>query len=190
MSLYTRFGKRAVDVVASATVLIALSPVLLAAAFAIRLEDGGPILFVSERVGRGGRTFPFYKFRSMPVNTAHVPSAEAGSLRVTRIGRVLRRTNLDELPQLVNILRGEMSLVGPRPAIPRQAELQNLRRASGALDCTPGLTGLAQVSAYDGMPETEKARYDAEYARSVTFRQDALVVLRTLGYLAKPPPAY
>jgi len=130
------------------------------------------------------------KFRSMPVTTADIPSAQAGALRVTRVGAIIRRTNIDELPQLFNILKGEMSIVGPRPPLPSQTRLLELRAAEGALDVAPGLTGLAQIKSYDGMPETEKAAYDGQYARNVTFLNDTMIVLRTFGYLAHRPPVY
>lgn len=190
MGLYARAGKRLFDIAASSAALVALSPALLAIGLAIRLEDGGSPFYVSERVGRDGRPFRFYKFRSMPVDTPGVPSAEAGTLTVTRVGRLIRRTNLDELPQLLNILRGDMSVVGPRPAIARQAELTRLRQANRALACRPGLTGLAQVESYDGMTDDAKADFDGHYARRVTLAGDLRIIVRTLGYLAKPPPVY
>ena len=126
----------------------------------------------------------------MPVNAAHVPSAQAKTLQVTRIGRLIRRTSIDELPQLWHILRGQMSVVGPRPAIKSQHDLVELRRANGGLACRPGLTGLAQVNSYDGMPEMEKATLDGTYAADVSARHDLRIVLRTFSYLTKPPPAY
>lgn len=188
--MYRAFFKRALDVAAAAAALLVLSPVMLLTALAIRLEDGGPALFRQKRVGRHGATFRIFKFRSMPVATADVPSAGAVALRVTRVGRFIRRTNLDELPQLFNILAGDMSLVGPRPALPAQAELCALRAELGADGCSPGLTGLAQVNSYDGMPEAEKARWDATYARTVSLATDARIVLRTFAYLLKRPPVY
>ena len=154
----------------AATALIVLSPFLLLAALCIYVEDRGPIFFRQRRIGRGGEQFEFLKFRSMPVNTDEVASADADKLAVTRTGKFIRRTNIDELPQLINILKGEMSLVGPRPAIPAQESLCLMRRDNGASDCPPGLTGLAQVNAYDGMPETEKAQWDGEYAAEVSFQ--------------------
>jgi len=190
MGWYRRFGKRAVDVVGASAALVLLAPLLAATAVLIKLEDRGPVLFRQTRVGRGGDPFPFLKFRSMAIGTPNLASADARGLRVTRVGRWIRRTNIDELPQLVNVLRGEMSLVGPRPALPSQTALVELRSRGGALDCLPGLTGLAQVSAYDGMPETEKAAFDGEYARTVSLRRDAGIVLRTFRYLTQPPPVY
>ena len=114
----------------------------------------------------------------------------ADSLELTRIGRFIRRTNFDELPQLLNILKGDMSVVGPRPAIKSQSELIALRQANGALACRPGLTGLAQVSSYDGMTDVQKAVFDGEYARSVSLAVDLRIIVRTVTYLLKPPPRY
>ena len=188
--LYARFGKRLFDIAAAGLAAVVLSPVLVGIAAAIRLEDGESPFYVSERIGRDGKPFMFYKFRSMPVGTATVPSASADGLRVTRIGKWIRRTNVDELPQLYNILRGDMSVVGPRPGLASQDRLVALRRANGSLLCRPGLTGLAQVNAYDGMSDEAKAEFDGVYARQVSLGRDIGVIARTFGYLTKPPPAY
>ena len=103
---------------------------------------------------------------------------------------MIRRTNLDELPQLFNILKGDMSIVGPRPPIPSQQELTELRKANGAIACRPGLTGLAQVSSFDGMTVPQKAAFDGEYAKRISFVGDITIILRTFVYLLKPPPVY
>ncbi|HKE57212.1 MAG TPA: sugar transferase [Pyrinomonadaceae bacterium] len=190
MKVYGRFLKRVVDVAISAGALVVLSPVMLLIAAAITLEDGRPVFFRQKRVGRGGELFEVFKFRSMPVATRNMPSAQAGQLKVTRVGKVIRRTNLDELPQLFNILRGEMSVVGPRPPLPSQLELCQIRETNGAIDCKPGLTGLAQINAYDGMPEKEKARWDGTYAAKLSFVSDMSIILRTFRYLSKRPPVY
>jgi O-antigen biosynthesis protein WbqP len=189
-SLYHRWGKRAFDVTVAAAGLVILSPVLLMVALAIRAYDGGPALFRQIRVGRRGEPFELLKFRSMSVGVPNVPSASASALTVTPIGAALRRLNIDELPQLVNVLRGDMSLVGPRPALPVQSELCRMRQSAGVLDCSPGLTGLAQVNAVDGMPDTRKVEWDARYARSVSFATDLRIVIQTIGYLVRRPPVY
>lgn len=190
MRIYAHFFKRALDIVLSATALVVLSPVLLLVALLIRLEDGGPAVFHQKRVGRHGQAFTIFKFRSMPVATPSVPSAGARTLTLTRIGRVIRRTNIDELPQLFNVIRGDMSLIGPRPALPTQTYLLELRAANAVLDVRPGLTGLAQVEAYDGMPETEKAEWERRYVSDITLRVDLSIIARTLTYLLRPPPVY
>lgn len=187
---YPAGGKRVLDLALAGLALVLLAPVLGAVAIAIRLGDGGPALFRQERAGRDGRPFVLLKFRSMPVGSAHVPSTEATRIPVNAVGRFIRRTNLDELPQLLNILAGQMSVVGPRPALPTQAELLALRQANGAAACRPGLTGLAQVSARDGMTVEEKAAYDGAYAGQVSLLGDLRIMLRTVGYLFRRPPVY
>ncbi len=182
--------KRLMDVVLASVAVLVLSPVLLTIVLAIRFGDGGPAILVQGRVGRRGRRFQLLKFRSMPVNTSHIPSNHAANLRVTHIGQFLRRTNLDELPQLFNIIKGDMSIVGPRPALPSQQALLELRAMNGADSCRPGLTGLTQVNSYDSMPELQKAEYDGQYARAISFLNDVGIMARTFAYLFKRPPVY
>lgn len=186
----TRLSKRGLDLIIAATALILFSPVMLIIASAIWMEDRGSVFYRQERVGQNGVPIRIMKFRSMPVDTAAVPSALSGGLRITRVGSVIRRFSLDELPQLLTVLRGDMSVVGPRPALESQVELITLRRQLGALACKPGLTGLAQVNSYTGMSEVEKARWDADYARRYSARLDVAILLRTIPYFLKPPPTY
>lgn len=188
--IYARFGKRIFDLLVTLPVAILLAPLALLIGVVIRIEDRGPAIFRQERVGRHGRRLIVRKFRTMPVDTPHVPSGEAQDLSVTRTGRVLRRTSLDEIPQLISIVQGDMSLVGPRPALPQQEALIELRRANGAQGLKPGLTGLAQVNSYDGMPESEKAQWDGAYARGLGFREDCRILFKTIGYLTHKPPQY
>ena len=189
MSIYRKVGKRIFDVGVAGLGLVLLSPIMLLTALAIKLDDGGPVLFKQQRIGRRGVPFTILKFRSMPVHTKDIPKASA-NLPITRVGRVIRRLNIDELPQLVNVLKGDMSIVGPRPALPVQTELLSQRSRNGAMACRPGLTGLAQVNSYDGMSETEKARWDGLYASSVSPWADLQIILKTFAYLTKPPPVY
>jgi len=188
--MYQRFFKRVLDLVLSGIALLALSPIMLLTAIAIRLEDGGPILFSQQRSGRDGKLFRVLKFRSMLINAGDLPSAQARTLPITRVGKIIRRTNIDELPQLMNIFAGDMSIVGPRPALPSQAALLEMRRTNGAIHCKPGLTGLAQINSYDNMPEEEKANWDGIYAAKVSLLTDVGIILRTFRYLTKPPPVY
>lgn len=190
MNIYRNCFKRIFDTLSSGVALVVLSPVFLLTALAIRREDGGPVFFRQERVGAEEKPFRIWKFRSMPVDSANVPSAGAASLKITRVGRFIRRTNIDELPQLFNILLGDMSVVGPRPCLPAQQALLEIRRSNGSLKCRPGLTGLAQIRSYDGMPEDEKAKWDGEYAASVSFIRDMRIILATFAYLMKRPPVY
>jgi len=190
MTWYAAGGKRVVDIALAGMALLVLGPLILLIAVAIRIEDGGPALFRQRRTGRDGQEFTLLKFRSMPVGTADVPSASATALPITRVGRVIRRTNLDELPQLVNILAGDMSVVGPRPALPTQADLIAWRAQSGAWRCRPGLTGLAQVCSYDGMPVSEKAALDGAYAQRLGLLRDLGIIARTVLYVFRRPPVY
>ena len=188
--MYMPYGKRLFDILFLLVTAIFLSPLLLLTALLIKIFDPGPVVFRQKRVGRDGVSFEFFKFRSMPVNTGDIPSDQLGQIRLTWIGRFIRRTNADELPQLFNILLGEMSFVGPRPALPCQIELINGRKFNGSLLCKPGLTGLAQISSFDGMSVNEKAAMDGQYAQSISFRNDLLIIIKTFSYLLKPPPVY
>lgn len=187
---YRTHGKRVLDAVLAGVGLLVVAPVCAAVAGAIAVESGRPVLFTQERCGRYGSTFRLHKFRSMAVGTPDVPSSEVGLLTVTRVGNVIRRLNLDELPQLYNVLRGEMSLVGPRPALPSQEDLLDLRSRGGADQVRPGLTGLAQVNSYDGMSVGRKASFDNQYSNEITFVGDMRIFLRTVGYLFNRPPVY
>lgn len=189
-NFYSRFLKRIIDLIFSVTALLLFTPLLIATALLIYIDDGVPVLFRQLRSGKDGKTFTLFKFRSMPVNSKNVPSNQAGSLRVTRMGKFIRRYNIDELPQLINIVKGDMSIVGPRPALCGQTHLLDLRRANGAVSVKPGLTGLAQINSYDGMSDEEKADFDGAYVKRMSFRTDSALILRTFAYLLKPPPVY
>lgn len=181
--------KRAFDLLVSGAGLLAFSPVALVIAVAIKLDDGGPVLFAQERVGRGGRVFLAYKFRSMVVDAEKltgVVQATANDPRVTRVGRVLRATAFDELPQLWNICRGDMSVVGPRPLRPGEADttadgrhllLSDIRGYEARHRVRPGLTGLAQVYASRDLPRTGKFRYDQLYQQRAGFCLDLRLIL-------------
>jgi O-antigen biosynthesis protein WbqP len=190
LTLYATVFKRLFDLLIAVPAVIVLSPVLLATSLAIWFEDGRPVFFRQVRVGRNGRDFTIFKFRSMPVATPSVPSADAARLRVTRVGAFIRRTNIDELPQLFNVLLGQMSIVGPRPGLAVQKELMDMRRARGVDRLRPGLTGLAQVNSFDGMTDVQKVEWEARYAERVTLVHDLSIVLRTFGYLLHRPPVY
>ena len=188
--MYRLFGKRLFDTGIVFLAVILLSPVMILIAILIKIFDTGPIFFKQSRIGRNGKEFWFYKFRSMPVNTGDLPSDKIGDIKFTGIGKFIRRTNLDELPQLLNILRGDMSVVGPRPSIPSQLELLEIRKKNGSINALPGLTGLAQISSFDGMSVSEKAEFDGIYAKNISLWSDIKIILRTFGYLLKPPPVY
>ena len=188
--MYKLFGKRLVDITLSLLALLLLFPLLILVSICIKLYDPGPIIFRQIRIGRDGVKFYFYKFRSMPVNTGDIPSDRLGDVELTWIGRFIRRTNIDELPQLYNIIIGDMSIVGPRPPICAQKDLIEFRRLNGALNCRPGLTGLAQVNSFNGMSVGQKAKLDGAYAKSITLIGDMKIILYTFVYLVSPPPVY
>lgn len=182
--------KRFIDFTASLGVLILVSPIMLLTAVIIYLQDFHNPIFSHYRVGKEGEEFKFHKFRSMPVNTLNVESKEKEKLTITPFGKIIRRTNLDELPQLFSILIGDMSLIGPRPPIPSQKNLIEKRKANGAIHLKPGLTGWAQVNSFDNMPDEVKAAYDGFYYENMSFILDVKIVLKTLLYLTKKPPSY
>lgn len=188
--MYANLMKRLLDIFIVFSATFTLLPVLILLAVLIKIFDPGPIIFKQKRIGRNGALFNFYKFRSMPVNTGDIPSDQVGKVQLTWVGRLIRRTNLDELPQLFNVLKGDMSIVGPRPPIASQQQLIELRKLNGALSCRPGLTGLAQISSFNGMTVTEKAFFDGEYANKISFFTDVKIILKTFLYLLRPPPVY
>ena len=182
---YERYGKRPLDLVVASAALGVLAPVAGLVAAAIRLESGGPILFAQERVGRGGRPFRLWKFRSMVVGAERKGSGiliEKDDPRVTRVGRVIRRLGLDEIPQLWNVLTGDMSLVGPRPTLRYQVE-QYDERQRGRLSARPGVTGWAQVHGRKGVDWGRRIEYDLEYVERISLWRDLLVLLRTPAVL-------
>jgi len=157
--------------------MLAAFPFLLVAGIAIRLSSPGPAVFSQIRVGREGRHFTCYKLRTMALGTKHVGTHEVPAASITPVGKMLRATKLDELPQLWNVLRGEMSLVGPRPCLPVQEELIEERRERGVLTILPGITGLAQVEGIDMSEPRRLAERDADYLsrRSLAFDLKILV---------------
>lgn len=201
--VYTRrFGKRLVDVLGAGTGLLVLAPVFAAIALAIRLDDGGPVFFRQARVGRGGAEFPILKFRTMCVDAEarmaalHAQNDGAGPLfkmredpRVTRVGSFLRRASLDELPQLWNVLVGSMSLVGPRPALPREVALYE-DFADRRLLVTPGITGLWQVSGRSDLDWAEGVRLDLHYVENWSFVHDLVILARTIPSVLRSRGAY
>ena len=178
-----RYFKRFLDIVLSAAGLLVLSPILLIIAVAIKLDSKGPVLFKQKRVAKGKEHFQILKFRTMYADVPKdVPThllADPES-KITKIGRFLRKSSLDELPQIWNILVGEMSIIGPRPALWNLFDLIAERDKYGANDVRPGLTGLAQVMGRDELPIEVKAKYDGEYAQNVTFANDVKIFFKTI----------
>lgn len=186
-SIYLRI-KRLFDVILSAAGLAILSPVWLIIILSIRLDSPGPILFRQKRVGIHKTYFNILKFRTMRVDTPRdVPThlLDDPDRYITRVGRFLRKTSLDELPQIINILKGDMSIVGPRPALWNQDDLVAERDRYGANDVTPGLTGWAQINGRDELEIKEKARLDGWYVRHMGFRTDCICLFGTFLAVAE-----
>ncbi|MBN1440976.1 MAG: sugar transferase [Anaerolineales bacterium] len=180
---YRRCGKRGLDLLLSLAALILLGPFFLIAALAIRLESPGPVLYIQERLGCKGKIFNAYKFRTM-VHAPRIPNREIhpGDPELTRVGAFLRRYKLDELVQLFNVLRGEMSWVGPRPALPRQlAEYDENGRKR--LWVKPGMSGLAQVRGNIYLSWPERWKYDAEYVDRCSLGLDLWIIWRTIAVM-------
>ena len=183
--MYQKFIKRLLDVVFSALMLIVLLPVLLLIALLIKLDSKGPVIFQQKRVGKGKKYFNIYKFRTMRTDTpSEVPTNDlrGAEAYITKVGGFLRKTSLDELPQLLNILKGDMSFIGPRPALWNQFELIELRDKYGANDVLPGLSGWAQVNGRDilSLEDDRKAECDGEYVKKLSFAFDVKCILLTV----------
>ncbi len=184
--------KRILDVLLAVCGLLALSSVLVIVALMIRFTSKGGALFIQDRVGRNEVIFKCLKFRTMAKDTPDVGSHEADRSWVTPLGRILRKTKLDELPQLVNVLKGEMSLVGPRPCLPSQEELICARRTFNVFSMRPGITGIAQIQGVDMSTPWELAELDAAYLVKNDVRTYGSIIYRTVlgqgrGDAAKGP---
>ena len=168
--MYQKFGKRMLDILLSGCGIIVLAPVYLILAIAIKLDDPGPVFFRQKRVGLHKSHFNIMKFRTMKMETPRdMPThlLENPEQYITRVGKVLRKTSLDELPQIFQIFTGEMSIIGPRPALWNQFDLIEERDKYGANDVRPGLTGWAQINGRDELPIDVKARFDGEYVEKL-----------------------
>jgi lipopolysaccharide/colanic/teichoic acid biosynthesis glycosyltransferase len=175
-------ARRAFDVVVAGTALIALSPFLLVAVIAIRLESKGSAIYRQRRVGRNGREFDVLKLRTMVTGAEHMGARLAvseGDTRITRVGRLLRRTSLDEVPNLVNVLKGDMAIVGPRPTVPIQVD-RYTERQRGRLAVKPGITGWAQVNGRTELPWDERIELDLWYIEHRSWRLDFEILERTI----------
>jgi lipopolysaccharide/colanic/teichoic acid biosynthesis glycosyltransferase len=195
-----KIAKRLIDLILTIFGLIAIWPLLALVALAIKLDTRGPVFFVQTRVGKDGRTFGMVKFRSMVVSAENLLAGLAGDRdgicfkskddpRITRVGRFLRRTSLDELPQLWNVLKGEMSLVGPRPALPREVAAYPAP-ARERLAALPGITGEWQVSGRADISFDDMIALDVDYVRHPSLRRDIGILFRTVRVVAEGRGAY
>jgi lipopolysaccharide/colanic/teichoic acid biosynthesis glycosyltransferase len=175
--------RRAVDIAVSSLALIVSAPVLALAALAIRLESRGPVIYSQRRAGLDGRAFDVIKLRTMVDGAEHIGAGlaiDANDPRITRVGAFLRRTSLDELPNLLNVLRGEMSMIGPRPTLPAQVE-QYTTRQRGRLQIKPGITGWAQVNGRASLPWDERIELDLYYIDHRSLSLDLRILWRTVA---------
>ncbi len=180
--------KRVLDLIISITALLVFWPVFLMIAILIKITSPGKVFFKQKRVGRGKKLFEIYKFRTMRTDTPKdVPTHLLANPEtfITPIGRFLRKTSLDEIPQIFNIIKGEMSIVGPRPALWNQDDLIAERDKYGANDLTPGLTGWAQINGRDELPIPVKAKLDGEYVQKISFLFDCKCFFGTIVKVLK-----
>ena len=178
--MYATFGKRTLDLLIAIPALVVLFPIMLLVALWIKLDSKGPVLFRQERTGLHGKTFTMRKFRSMAKDN-DVHDAKSGD-KVTKVGKILRATSLDELPQLINVIRGDMSFIGPRPWLHAYYEnMTDKQRQRNSV--RPGITGLAQAYGRNSLNIFEKINYDLEYVRKISLREDVKVIFVTVKTL-------
>lgn len=186
--MYKKYIKRILDFFLSLLGIVVLSPILLLICLAIKIDSKGPVVFKQRRVGKDKKYFNIYKFRTMksetpkemPTHLLNNPEAF-----ITKVGKFLRKTSLDELPQLFNILKGDMAVIGPRPALWNQYDLVAERNKYGANDILPGLTGLAQISGRDELEISVKAQLDGKYTNNLSFKLDVKCLLGTVLSIIK-----
>lgn len=186
--MYQKYAKRLIDLLLSACAIVVLSPVYLLICIAIVADDPGPVFFRQKRVGIHKTHFLILKFRTMKVSTPKdVPThlLENPEQYITRVGKILRRTSLDELPQIFQIFTGKMAIIGPRPALWNQFDLIAERDKYGANDVRPGLTGWAQINGRDELPIDVKARFDGEYVQNISFAFDCKCFFGTIRSVLK-----
>ncbi len=186
--MYSKFFKRALDILFSFLGIVVLFVPMLLIMIVVKCDSKGPAIFKTERVGKNGKPFKFYKFRSMRIDAPKDLATRLmkGDEYITKTGKFLRKTSLDELPQLFCILKGTMSIIGPRPVVATETELLEYREKTGALTVRPGLTGLAQVSGRDTLTDMKrKAEIDGEYAKKITFGRDLKIFFKTIAVVFK-----
>ena len=185
-ALYS-ISKRTMDIVSSLVGLILLSPLFLLVAILIKLDSKVPIIFKQIRIGKNSKPFYIYKFRSMKIDAPNLSTEEFinASDFTTKVGKFIRKTSIDELPQLVNILKGDMSIVGPRPVIEREVRLLEIRKECNVDSILPGITGLAQINGRDNIDDYEKVKYDFEYLSKRNLVLDIKIIINTVLKVAK-----
>lgn len=185
--MYKNFFKRIIAFVVSLIGLVLLSPIFLIISIIVKIDSRGPIFFKQKRIGIHKTYFNILKFRTMRIDTPDLPThmLENPEVFITWSGKFLRKTSLDELPQIINILTGKMSIIGPRPALWSQEDLINEREKYGANDVLPGLTGLAQISGRDELSIAEKSKIDGDYVQLLSFSEDIKIFFGTIAAVLK-----
>ncbi|MEH7414346.1 sugar transferase [Neobacillus drentensis] len=186
--IYKKYIKKLLDMILAFIGIVVLSPVFIVLIICIKLDSKGPVLFRQRRIGIGKSEFYILKFRTMKIDTpkdtpTHLLQDPASY--ITRVGKFMRKTSLDELPQIINILKGEMSIIGPRPCLWNQYDLIDERDKYGANDVSPGLTGWAQINGRDELPIKIKAKLDGEYVRKISFWMDTKCFCKTIVSVIK-----
>ena len=176
--MYAKYIKRPLDFILSLIAIIILSPLLLIVAILVRIKLGKPVIFKQQRPGKNEKIFTLYKFRTMTDKKDENGNLLPDEQRLTKFGKALRSTSLDELPELINILKGDMAIVGPRPLLVEYLDLYN-EEQKHRHDVRPGLTGLAQISGRNSIEWEKKFEEDIEYVNSITFMQDSKIILKT-----------
>ena len=179
--------ERFLDVIISLLILVILSPLFLILAVIIKLNSKGPVFFTQMRIGKGNELFKFYKFRTMEVGTPNVATDKLDNTKsyITSVGKVLRKTSIDELPQLINTLKGDMTFVGPRPALYNQKALKDMRTKVGVHKLVPGVTGWAQINGRDDNDDRQKTEHDLYYLKNKSFLLDIKILFSTVFKVLK-----
>lgn len=185
--MYRSIVKRIIDVALSFIALVVLSPVIILLMILIKIDSRGPVIFKQKRVGIDKTLFTMYKFRSMKIETPEIPTylLDNPDVYITRVGKILRKSSLDELPQILNILKGDMSIVGPRPALWNEYGLIQERDKYGVNNIRPGLTGWAQINGRDELYVPAKVKYDGEYMESLSLSMDFKCFIKTIPMILK-----
>lgn len=194
--MYAKYVKRILDFTLSLLALIVLSPIMLILAIIIKIDSKGPIFFLQERLGRNGKVFKIIKFRTMIVNAEHIGDGLSvkteNDNRITKIGKILRKTSLDELPQLINVVKGDMALIGPRPPVtyhPHKFE-DYPEHQKPRFNVRPGITGLAQARVRNNATWDERIEIDLEYINKITFLGDIKIIFDTIKCIFKKENIY
>ena len=194
--MYAKYFKRVLDFLLSLIAIIVLSPIFLIIAIAIKLDSKGPVFFLQERLGKNGKVFKIIKFRTMVVNAEHIGDGlkvkSENDNRITRVGKILRKTSLDELPQFVNVLKGEMSIIGPRPPVtyhPHKYEDYSDEQKK-RFNVRPGITGLPQVRVRNSASWDDRIKIDVEYTEKISFIMDIKIFFETFLNIIKKKNIY